>query len=406
MIGKSAIYVKQCRILEPKKEASKIQILKNKPFSSRRNPRATYNKATFMNKKPQKIVIIGSTGSLGALSLAVIKENPSNFQIQGLACYKNIQKLHEQILDFSPKTVAVYDVAAGIQLAKKLQEIPSKIRPKIFIGAQGWQDIATAPNVGKILFLSNGVTALPTLMDAIKSHKQIALANKELLVAHGEKIMKSAQKNKVTIVPVDSEHSAIFQCLQGEDPKNIEKIILTCSGGPFLGKGKEELKNTTFKEAIKHPVWEMGTKISVDSATLINKGFEIIEAVHLFNIKPNQIEVVIHPEGVFHSFVQFKDGSLKAQLSKPDMRFAIHYALTYPNRALTKYPRLKMSDLNNLHFSLPDHETFPGITRALDALKKEKTETLIKANEQAVERFSKNEITFLEIYDTIKKALQ
>lgn len=358
-----------------------------------------------MKKKPQKLVIIGSTGSLGGLTLSVIKENPGNFQIQGLACYKNIHKLHEQILDFSPKTVAVYDVAAGIQLAKKLQEIPSKSRPKIFIGAQGWQDIATAPNVDKILFLSNGVTALPTLMDAIKSHKQIALANKELLVESGEKVMNTAHKNKVTIIPVDSEHSAIFQCLQGEDPSNLEKIILTCSGGPFLGKKKEALKNITFKEAIHHPVWEMGTKISIDSATLINKGFEIIEAVHLFNIKPEQIEVAIHPEGIFHSFVQFKDGSIKAQLSKPDMRFAVQYALTYPTRTTTKYPRLAITDLNNLSFHQPDHETFPGIKLALDALKNKKTAILIKANEQSVEKFSKGEITFPEIYEYIRKEL-
>lgn len=355
-----------------------------------------------MKKKPLKIVIIGSTGSLGGLSLGVIKERPDDFQIHGLACYKNIHKLHQQILEFSPKTVAVFDVAAGIQLAKKLQEIPFKSRPKIFIGAKGWQDIATEPNVDKILFLSNGVTAFSALLEAIKKHKQIALANKELLVAHGEKIMKSAHKNKVTIVPIDSEHSAIFQCLQGEDLKNIEKIILTCSGGPFFGKKTDELKNITFNEAIKHPVWKMGTKISVDSATLLNKGFEVIEATHLFNVKPEQIEVVIHPEGIFHSFVQFKDGSMKAQLSNPDMRFAIQYALSYPKRSTTKYPRLLISELNNLHFHQPDHVTFPGITLSRKALKNKKTEALIKSNELAVEKFSKGEISFLEIYGFIQ----
>jgi 1-deoxy-D-xylulose-5-phosphate reductoisomerase len=359
-----------------------------------------------MNKKPQKIVIIGSTGSLGKQSLDVIKDNPGDFQVHGLACFQNIHKLHEQIQEFLPKTVAVYDAAAGIQLAKKLQEMPRKIRPRIFIGEKGWQDIATEPNVDKILFLSNGVTAFPTLQCAIKRHKRIAIANKELLVAYGQKIMKEARKNKVTIIPVDSEHSAIFQCLQGEDPKNIEKIILTCSGGPFLGKNAEELKKVTFQDAINHPVWEMGTKISVDSATLINKGFEVIEAIHLFNLRPDQIEVVIHPEGVFHSFVQFKDGSIKAQLSKPDMRFAIHYALSYPKRTTTQLPRLSFSELNNLHFVSPDHVTFPGISLALEAFKKEKTLDFIQANEAAVKRFAQGEISIMEIYKLIKEALK
>lgn len=405
MIGKSTVYVKQCRILEPKKQSIKIQFLKNKPFFSRRNLESTYNKAALMNKKLQKIVIIGSTGSLGSLSLEIIKQQPQHFRIQGLACYKNIQKLHQQILEYKPQTVAVFDVAAGVQLAQKLQKIPRKIRPKIFIGEKGWQDIVAQANADKTLFLSNGVTALPALITAIKGKKQVAIANKELLVASGQKIMKLAQKNKVTIIPVDSEHSAIFQCLQGEDLQNIEKIILTCSGGPFLGKKAEDLKNITFKEAINHPVWEMGTKISVDSATLLNKGFEVIEAMHLFNIRPEQIEVVIHPEGIFHSFVQFTDGSTKAQLSKPDMRFAVQYALAYPNRLATTHPRLNMSDLNNLRFLTPDHKTFQGIQLALRAAKTKKTESLITANEQAVEKFSRGEIAFLEIYEYIQKAL-
>lgn len=406
MIGKSAIYVKQCRILEPKKAAVKIQILKNKPFFSGRNPGSTYNKAADMNKKHQKIVIIGSTGSLGKQSLDVIKENPGDFQVQGLACFQNIQTLYGQIQEFLPKTVAVYDVSAGIQLAKKLQEMPHKKRPKIFIGEQGWQDIVAEPNVDKILFLSNGVTAFAALQGAIKKHKRIAIANKELLVAFGEKIMKTAHKNKVTIIPVDSEHSAIFQCLQGEDYKNIEKIILTCSGGPFLGKKADELKKVTFQDAVSHPVWKMGTKISIDSATLLNKGFEVIEAIHLFNVRPDQIEVVIHPEGVFHSFVQFKDGSIKAQLSKPDMRFAIQYALSYPERTTTQLPRLSLNELNNIHFKSPDHGTFPGVSLALEAFKKVKTLNLIQANETAVENFAQGEISFVEIYKLIKEALE
>ena len=406
MIGKSAIYVKQCRILEPKKAALKIQILKNKPFFSRRNAGSTYNKAAHMNKKPQKIVIIGSTGSLGKQSLDVIKDRPGDFKVQGLACFQNIQMLYGQIQEFLPKTVAVYDVSAGIQLAKKLQKMPHKIKPKIYIGEKGWQDIVGEPNVDKVLFLSNGVTAFPALQNAIKSHKQIAIANKELLVAYGEKIMKVAQKNKTTIIPIDSEHSAIFQCLQGEDYNNIEKIILTCSGGPFLGKNVDELKEATFNDAVNHPVWEMGAKISIDSATLLNKGFEVIEAIHLFNVRPDQIEIIIHPEGIFHSFVQFKDGSIKAQLSRPDMRFAIQYALSYPERVTTQLPRLSLHELNNLRFKAPDHVTFPGISLALEAFKKNKTLSLIQANEIAVKSFAQGEISFVKIYKLIKEALK
>jgi len=359
-----------------------------------------------MPKKQQKIVVIGSTGSLGQTTLNVLREFPENFQIEGLACFQNIQKLHQQILDFKPKFVAVYDIAAGVSLAQKLQKISAKNRPQIFIGPSGWEQIATLKSAHKTLFLSNGTTALDALLSAIKSHKQIALANKEVLVAHGEKIMNTAKKNNVTIVPIDSEHSAIFQCLQGEDPKSIEKIILTCSGGPFFGKNTEQLKNITFADAISHPVWKMGSKISVDSATLMNKGFEVIEAMHLFGLKESQVEVLIHPEGIVHSLVQFTDGSVKAQLSVPDMRFAILYALSYPNRLLASFPRLDLAALNNMHFYSADHQTFPGITLALEALKNRRTHTLVKANETAVQKFADQQIAFLDIYEHIRSELR
>ncbi len=261
--------------------------------------------------------------------------------------------------------------------------------------------------VQKIVFASSGMAALIPLIHAIKAKKEIALANKEILVAAGEFIMELARENGVTIVPVDSEHSAVFQCLLGEDPANIEKIILTCSGGPFHGKSRRDLKKITVDQAMSHPVWKMGPEISVDSATLMNKAFEIIEAKHLFGLDEKQIEVVIHPECVVHSMVQFKDGTIKAILGPPDMRYQISYALAYPARTRTDFPRLDFNLLKKLTFFKPDNKTFEGLKLAYAALKSggNQPAALIYANQVARRSFLKREITFDRIYPTIIKTL-
>jgi len=323
----------------------------------------------------QNIAIFGSTGSIGTQTLDVIRKFPDKFRVFGLACYKNAKLLEQQSREFNPEIATTYNEEA-------------------------WINLATSAD--KIVFASSGTTALNALMAAIDARKQILLANKELLVVAGEKIMSRATKNQ--IIPIDSEHSAIFQCLQGENPKSIEKIILTCSGGPFYGKNRAELKNVTVKEALQHPVWSMSKKITIDSATLMNKAFEIIEAKHLFGVSAEQIEVVIHPEGIVHSMVQFKDGSIKAQLGTPNMRTPITYALFYPERAETDFPRL---DFTNLSFLKPDFNTFQGPKIAFEAMRRggNALTAMVTANDEAVQDFLKGKCSFLEIYERIHRAL-
>lgn len=369
----------------------------------------------------QAITIIGSTGSIGRQTLEVIKAHPDKWRITGLAAYTNIDLLEEQIKEFQPDIVAVFDEEKAEILKKRIQkrnnefscqkstqtqpELKSRFHntPIILTGNKGWTELATNENVQKVVFASAGITALDALKQAIKAQKQIALANKEMIVEEGEVIMRLAAKNNVKIIPIDSEHSAIFQCLQGEDPKNIEKIILTCSGGPFIGKTFDQLKNITVKETLSHPTWKMGDKICVDSATLMNKGFEIIEAKYLFGLKDEQIEVVIHPESIVHSFVQFKDGSVKAQLCPPDMKIPITYALSYPQRIKTNWQRIDFAKLSKLTFVKPDQQVFKGLQLAQSALKKggKAPAILRKANDEAVEKFLTQKMKFNQIYDYI-----
>ncbi len=358
-------------------------------------------------RKAKKLVIIGSTGSVGTQTLQVAAKYPALFKIEGLACHKNTHLLYQQIKKFQPSFVAIHDKKQAELFAQTLQKIPFPLRPQLLSGSKGWEKIATLPSAQKIIFASSGITALASLCKAIKKHKEIALANKEILVVAGDLVMKLARDHNVTIVPIDSEHSAIFQCLQGENYADIEKIILTCSGGPFFGRKAHQLKNITRKQALDHPTWKMGSKISIDSATLLNKGFEVIEAMHLFGLKQEQVQVVIHPESIVHSLVQFKDGSIKAQLSTADMRLPILYALSYPARLKTKWPTLDFSKLRSLHFYAPDKNTFQGLALAKKAIQKGHPHSAIMtlANDQAVQKFLQAELPFHYIYRYIKQQL-
>jgi 1-deoxy-D-xylulose-5-phosphate reductoisomerase len=355
-------------------------------------------KATMLSMK--NIIIIGSTGSVGRQALQVIASQPRHFRPLALACRSNIALLEKQISRFKPRFAVVYDKSSAKILQKKLA---GKSQTKILAGPEGLKKIATLPGKIKILYANSGLEALDALTASIKAQKEIALANKEMIVAHGAKIMKLARKYKVTIIPVDSEHSAIFQCLQGENPKDIEKIILTCSGGPFLGHTPAQLKNVTAAEALNHPVWKMGKKISVDSATLMNKAFEVIEAMHLFGLRKEQIEIIVHPECAVHSLVQFKDGSVKAQMASPDMRIPIVCALAWPQRVKTALPRLQLQNMQKLTFLNPDLQTFrgPEIARAC-----RKPAALVRANEEAVMKFMAGEIAFDGIYRYIEEKLK
>ncbi len=346
------------------------------------------------------LTVIGSTGSLGQQTLDIVRANPSRFKIFALAANTNVDLLIKQIKEFKPQFVAVFDSAA----AKKIRALlPSTSQTEVLSGAGGVEAIAGNPKVHKVVFVSSGLSSLSALIKAIKTHKKIALGTKELIVAEGKKIMTLAHKNKVQIIPIDSEHSAIFQCLQGEDPKNIKKIILTCSGGPFYGKSKAELENVTPDQALNHPTWKMGAKISIDSATLMNKGFEKIEAMHLFNLNQNQVEILIHPESIVHSFVVFKDGGIKAQMAASDMRLPISYALSYPERLSNNWAHLDFEQLTGLRFSKPDLSVLKGPELVLKFAQRGPlaAKKLITANEKAIQKFLNNKIKFLEIYDEI-----
>ncbi len=349
------------------------------------------------------VAILGSTGSIGRQTLDVIRSHPRQFKVFALGAYRNIDALLEQIEEFQPQVVAVFLSRQAQKLRQEILKRKFKNPPLVVNGSTGFETIAAHPKAHKIVFSASGLDTYKALLKAIKARKEIALANKEMMVAYGDKIMKLAKKNHVEVVPIDSEHCAIFQCLQGEDPKNIEKIILTCSGGPFYGKTAAELKNVAAREALKHPTWRMGDKISIDCATLFNKGFELIEAKHFFGLRDDQLEVVIHPESIVHSMVVFKDGSVKAQLAMPDMRIAIAYALAYPGRMHTDFPRPDFAKLQNLTFIKADFSVLRGPILSSAAAKqgRQSLKKLLKKNDLAVQKFLQNKIGFLDIYDEV-----
>ncbi|MCS7005735.1 MAG: 1-deoxy-D-xylulose-5-phosphate reductoisomerase [Cytophagales bacterium] len=343
----------------------------------------------------KRVGILGSTGSIGKQALEVIQSNPDKFRITILTAQNNASLLVEQALAFSPDYVVIANEKYYYQVKSALQYTSTKV----LAGKEAVSEVVKETDADIILTALVGYAGLQPTISAINSGKQIALANKETLVVAGELITHLAQKHQATIYPVDSEHSAIFQCLVGENYRSIEKIILTASGGPFRGKKTHELMHVTKQQALKHPNWQMGAKITIDSATLMNKGLEVIEAKWLFGVEAHQIEVVVHPQSIIHSIVQFEDGSMKAQMGLPDMKLPIQYALSYPHRLASSFPRFDFTNYPSLTFEKPDTETFRNLDLAFYALQKGGNFPCIlnAANEVAVARFLKDEITFLQI---------
>lgn len=350
------------------------------------------------------ISILGSTGSIGTQALDVVRAvKGDDIKVHGITGNNNIDLLEKQALEFKPEIVAVMDEEKSIELKKRLKSENTKVLG----GMEGLIKVATMENVDTVLTSVVGNVGLEPTLEAIKSNKNIALANKETLVSAGELVMRTAMGKGIKIFPVDSEHSAIFQCLQGKQDNNIYKILLTASGGSFRGKTIDELKNVTVDDALKHPNWVMGRKITIDSATLMNKGLEVIEAVWLFNVNVNQIQVLVHPQSIIHSAVEFEDGAVIAQLGAPDMRLPIQYALLYPKRIDTNLPRLDLFEHNNLTFEKPDMDTFKCLSLAFRAINEGGTMPAVMnaANEVAVERFLNREISFLQIPELIEKTM-
>jgi 1-deoxy-D-xylulose-5-phosphate reductoisomerase len=357
-----------------------------------------------METIPKKqIAILGSTGSIGTQSLEVIAANDSLFEVYAITANNNIDLLIQQARKFNPEMVAIGNESHYNQLKEALSDLPIKV----FAGADSIAQVAEMQPIDIVLTAMVGYSGLKPTMNAIKAGKKIALANKETLVVAGELICDLAAKSNAAILPVDSEHSAIFQCLAGEGNNPIEKLILTASGGPFRTKSMHELENVTVAQALKHPNWDMGAKITIDSASLMNKGFEIIEAKWLFGVSPDQIQVVVHPQSIIHSMVQFADGSIKAQLGMPDMKLPIQYAFTYPDRLKTNFPRFDFDLCNQFTFEKPDMERFRNLGFAYYAMDKGGNMPCVlnAANEIVVEAFLKDKIGFLQMSDIIETVM-
>ncbi len=351
----------------------------------------------------KKIAILGSTGSIGRQALEVIESNSDLLQAEILVANNNSDLLIEQAVKYQPNTVVI----GNENHYQKVSDALSKYDIKVFAGEDSVNQIVESTEIDIVLASIVGFAGLKSTIRAIEAKKNIALANKETLVVAGDIVTSAAKKNGVNILPVDSEHSAIFQCLTGEMFNKIEKIYLTASGGPFRGKDKKYLEKVTKHNALKHPNWNMGEKITIDSATLINKGLEVIEAKWLFDIEPEQIEVVVHPQSIIHSMVQFTDGSIKAQLGLPDMKLPIQYALTYPLRIKTEFERFSFSNYSNFTFEKPDIETFSGLKLAYQIIKQGGNLPCVfnAANEEAVYAFLNDKIRFTQIPETIEKCI-
>ncbi len=341
------------------------------------------------------IAILGSTGSIGTQALEVIENHPDYFDLQVLTAGKNAELLIEQAKKYQPNTVVIGDEDSY----QKVKDALWGENIHVYCGEEALFQVVEATNVHTVLTALVGYAGLKPTIHAIEAGKTIALANKETLVVAGEFITKLARKKGVNIYPVDSEHSAIFQCLVGEFHNPIEKIYLTASGGPFRGFSISDLQKVTLEQALKHPNWSMGAKITIDSASLMNKGLEVIEAKWLFNLKPEQIDVIVHPQSIVHSLIQFQDGSMKAQMGLPDMKLPIQYALSYPNRLATNFPRFNFMDYPNLTFEAPNREVFKNLDLAYRVMDELGTSAcaLNAANEIAVEAFLNKKISFLEI---------
>jgi 1-deoxy-D-xylulose-5-phosphate reductoisomerase len=351
----------------------------------------------------KRIAILGSTGSIGQNSLEVIKSFPDKFCAVGLSTNSNIDILYQQIKELHPAFVCVRDKDAAVKLESK-----SKSKGiKLFVGEAGLVEMVQDKRIDKVVLAISGSAALPALLKAIENGKDIALANKEALVMAGPIIMKKAGRKKIKIIPVDSELSAIWQCLKNEDKDKIRNIYLTASGGPFRKIGKKDLKNISVHDALKHPKWKMGPKISVDSANLMNKGLEVLETMYLFDIEPQRIKILIHPQSIIHSMVEFEDGVILAQLSITDMRIPIQYALTYPQRLANKLASVDFCELSRLDFQEPDFRRFPCLGLAYQVAGEQGTLPVVlnAANEVSVDEFLKNRLGFVSIPKVIERVL-
>ena len=351
----------------------------------------------------KRIAILGSTGSIGTQTLQIVRDN-NDLEVVALAALKNVKLMEQQVREFHPKIVCMCDENAG----RILKTMIADTTTKVLVGMEGLIEIATFKDSDILVTAIVGMIGIRPTIAAIKHRKTIALANKETLVTAGHIIMPLAEKMNVPILPVDSEHSAIFQSLQGQRKESLEKILITASGGPFRGKSRSELANITVEDALKHPTWSMGHKITIDSATLVNKGLEVMEAKWLFQTDLSQIQVVIQPQSIIHSMVQYIDGAIIAQLGIPDMKLPIQYALFYPERRPMKEKRVDFFELTQITFEKPDTDTFLGLNLAYHAatLGGSMPTVFNAANELAVELFLNKKIKFLEIYDLIQKAME
>jgi 1-deoxy-D-xylulose-5-phosphate reductoisomerase len=352
---------------------------------------------------PKRIAVLGSTGSIGTQALDVIRQHSDTFSVEVLSAYNNSKLLIEQAIEFNPNVVVIGSSALHDKVASALE--PYNI--KVYSGEESLLQVIEMETIDMVLVALVGFAGLKPTLKAIESGKPIAIANKETFVVAGELVTRMARERAVNLYPVDSEHSAIFQCLVGEFHNPVEKIYLTASGGPFRGQNNDFLSHVTKEEALKHPNWSMGCKVSIDSATLMNKGLEVIEAKWLFGLKPEQIDVVVHPQSIVHSLVQFEDGSIKAQLGLPDMRLPIQYALSYPNRLKSSMPRFDFLNYPEFTFEKPDRETFRCLDLAYAALGKGGNMPCIinAANEVAVGAFLKDKIRFTAIADVIESCM-
>lgn len=351
----------------------------------------------------KRIAILGSTGSIGTQTLEVVDAHPDRFQVEVLTAMNNADLLIQQALKYQPNAVVVANDAKYDEVQKALEHTDIKV----FAGESSLVDIVEMESIDLVVMALVGYSGLKPTVNALKHHKPIALSNKEVLVVAGELITSMAMENNVPIFPVDSEHSAIFQCLVGEYPNPVEKLILTASGGPFRGKSVDFLNTVTVAQALNHPNWSMGNKVTIDSASLMNKGLEVIEAHWLFQVPVSKIEVLVHPQSVVHSMVQFADGSIKAQLGVPDMKLPIMYALSYPERLLSPFPRLNFDDYSSLTFEKPDLKVFRNLNIAYQSIAQGGNTPCVMnaANEIAVHSFLQDKISFLQISDVIEHTI-